>query len=145
MITLKYLVLGLSYLGFGLGYLPGLRINRAAVAIVGSGFAVALGILNLKTAWEAIDPNTIVFLLGMMVVNSALGASGFFSTRFGVFNSLYSFSFRHYGGRYFWQRHPIGIFSQRHYSYFAGPFNAESDSLFVSQSYPLSFSFSRRY
>ncbi|MEG4247193.1 hypothetical protein [Microcoleus sp. Pol10D4] len=36
MITLKYLVLGLTYFGFGLGYLPGLRMNRAAVAIVGS-------------------------------------------------------------------------------------------------------------
>ncbi|MEG5056355.1 hypothetical protein QUB60_00385 [Microcoleus sp. A2-C5] len=78
MITLKYLVLGLTYLGFGLGYLPGLRMNRAAIAIVGSAFAVALGILDLKTAWQAIDPSTIVFLLGMMVVNSALGASGSF-------------------------------------------------------------------
>lgn len=56
MITLKYLVLGLTYLGFGLGYLPGLRMNRAAVAIVGSAFAVALGILDLKTAWEAMTP-----------------------------------------------------------------------------------------
>jgi len=46
-------------LGFGLGYLPGLRMNRAAAAIVGSAFAVALGILDLKTAWRAIDPSTI--------------------------------------------------------------------------------------
>jgi len=60
MITLKYLVLGLSYLGFGWGYLPGLRMNRAAVAIVGSAFVVALGILDLKTAGRAIDPSTIV-------------------------------------------------------------------------------------
>jgi len=36
MITLNYLILGLTYLGFGLGYLPGLRMNRAAIAIVGS-------------------------------------------------------------------------------------------------------------
>jgi len=60
MITLKYLVLGLSYLGFGWGYLPGLRMNRAPVAIVGSAFVVALGILDLKTAGRAIDPSTIV-------------------------------------------------------------------------------------
>jgi hypothetical protein len=60
MITLKYLVLGLSYLGFGWGYLPGLRMNRAAVAIVGSAFVVALGILDLKTARRAIGPSTIV-------------------------------------------------------------------------------------
>ncbi len=69
MITLKYLVLGLTYLGFGLGYLPGLRMNRAGIAIVGSPFAVALGILNLKTAWRAIDPSTIVFWSRMTIVN----------------------------------------------------------------------------
>ncbi|EGK87564.1 hypothetical protein [Microcoleus vaginatus] len=63
MITLKYLVLGLTYFGFGLGYLPGRRMNRAAVAIIGSALAVALGILDLKTAWEAIDPNT-MFCVG---------------------------------------------------------------------------------
>ncbi|MEG5038693.1 MULTISPECIES: hypothetical protein [unclassified Microcoleus] len=60
MITLKYLVLELTYFGFGLGYLPGRRMNRVAVAIIGSAFAVALGILDLKTAWEALDPNTSV-------------------------------------------------------------------------------------
>lgn len=63
MITLKYLVLGVTYLGFGLGYLPGLRMNRAAVAIVGSAFAVALGILDLKTAGRAIDLST-MFCVG---------------------------------------------------------------------------------
>jgi hypothetical protein len=52
MITLKYLVLGLTYFGFGLGYLPGLRMNRAAIAIFGSALAVVLGILSLKTASE---------------------------------------------------------------------------------------------
>jgi hypothetical protein len=63
MITLKYLVLAVTYLGFGLGYLSGLRINQAVVAIVGSAFAVALGILDLKTAGRAIDPCT-MFCVG---------------------------------------------------------------------------------
>lgn len=78
MITLKYLVLELTYLGLGLGYFRGLRMNRAAIAIVGSALAVALGILNLNIAWEAIDPDTIFFLFGMIVINSALELSGFF-------------------------------------------------------------------
>jgi hypothetical protein len=34
-------------------------MNRAAVAIVGSALAVVLGILDLKTAWRAIDLSTI--------------------------------------------------------------------------------------
>jgi Na+/H+ antiporter NhaD/arsenite permease-like protein len=110
MITFKYLLLGLTYLGFGLGYLLGLRLNRAAIAIVGSAFAVALGMLDLKTAWQAIDPSTIVFLLGMMVVNSALGASGFFQLARRVFNSFHSFCLRHFSRRYFWQRNSVGIF-----------------------------------
>ncbi|WP_293339159.1 hypothetical protein [Microcoleus sp. CAWBG58] len=60
MITFKYLLLGLTYLGFGWGYLPWLRMNRAPIAILGSAFAVDLEILYLKTAWQAIDPRKMV-------------------------------------------------------------------------------------
>jgi Na+/H+ antiporter NhaD/arsenite permease-like protein len=75
---LQYLILALSYLGLGLGYLPGVRMNRATIALVGSAFLIALGVLDLETAWEAIDATTIVFLLSMMVVNANLSYSGFF-------------------------------------------------------------------
>jgi hypothetical protein len=36
MITFKYLVLGLTYLGLGLGCVPGLRMNQVALTIFGS-------------------------------------------------------------------------------------------------------------
>lgn len=74
----QYVILGLSYLGLGLGYLPGLRMNRATIALVGSAFLVALGALPLEEAWQSIDATTIVFLLSMMVVNANLSYSGFF-------------------------------------------------------------------
>ncbi|WP_298911517.1 anion transporter [uncultured Nostoc sp.] len=73
-----YSVLGLTYLGLALGYIPGLRMNRATIALVGSAFLIALGVLNLQEAWQAIDANTIVFLLSMMVVNANLSFAGFF-------------------------------------------------------------------
>jgi Na+/H+ antiporter NhaD/arsenite permease-like protein len=73
-----YGVLGLTYLGLALGYIPGLRMNRATIALVGSAFLIALGVLNLQQAWQAIDANTIVFLLSMMVVNANLSYAGFF-------------------------------------------------------------------
>ncbi len=73
-----YIFLGLTYLGLALGYLPGLRMNRAAIALVGSAFLIALGVLSLEEAWQAIDPTTIVFLLSMMVVNANLSYAGFF-------------------------------------------------------------------
>ncbi|WP_250121945.1 hypothetical protein [Chroococcidiopsis sp. CCMEE 29] len=43
MIIFQYIVLGVTYLGLGLGYLPGLRMNRATIAFVG---AACLGSVN---------------------------------------------------------------------------------------------------
>lgn len=53
-------------------------MNRATIAIVGSTALIALGVLSLKEAWQAIDATTIIFLLGMMVVNAHLAYAGFF-------------------------------------------------------------------
>lgn len=74
----RYLVLAISYLGLALGYLPGLRMNRTTIALVGSALLIGSGLLDLEEAWKAIDANTIVFLLSMMVVNANLEYSGFF-------------------------------------------------------------------
>jgi Na+/H+ antiporter NhaD/arsenite permease-like protein len=74
----QVLVLGLSYVGLGLGYFPGLRMNRATIALVGSSLLITLGTLSLKDAWGAIDAATIIFLLSMMVVNAYLSYAGFF-------------------------------------------------------------------
>jgi Na+/H+ antiporter NhaD/arsenite permease-like protein len=57
---------------------PGLRMNRATIAITGSAGVIALGVLTLNEAWTAIDPTTIVFLLSTMVVNAYLSYAGFF-------------------------------------------------------------------
>ena len=73
-----YSALSLTYLGLALGYIPGLRMNRATIALVGSAVLIALGVLNLQEAWQAIDANTIVFLLSMMVINANLSHAGFF-------------------------------------------------------------------
>ncbi|MFO7144516.1 anion transporter, partial [Arthrospira sp. PCC 8006] len=76
---LQGLVLTLTYIGLGLGYIPGLRMNRATIALVGSALLIAIGTLTLEQAWDAIDPHTIVFLLSMMVINAYLSYSGFFN------------------------------------------------------------------
>ncbi|MBD0301387.1 MAG: anion transporter, partial [Tolypothrix sp. T3-bin4] len=83
-----YSVLGLTYLGLALGYIPGLRMNRATIALVGSAFLIALGVLDLQEAWQAIDANTIVFLLSMMVVNANLSYAGFFRRSISVILSI---------------------------------------------------------
>jgi Na+/H+ antiporter NhaD/arsenite permease-like protein len=78
MIVLRGLVVLLTYIGLGLGYLPGLRMNRATIALVGAAALMALGVLDLKTAWGAIDYKTLVFLLGMMIISANLATAGFF-------------------------------------------------------------------
>lgn len=83
-----YAVLGLAYLGLALGYIPGLRMNRATIALVGSAFLIALGAVNLQDAWQAIDANTIIFLLSMMVVNANLAYAGFFGRSLAILLSL---------------------------------------------------------
>lgn len=83
-----YAILGLTYLGLALGYIPGVRMNRARIALVGSGFLIGLGALSLQEAWLAIDAKTIVFLLSMMVVNANLFYAGFFVRSLWVLLSL---------------------------------------------------------
>ena len=78
MTILRYLLIALTYIGLGLGYLPGLRMNRATIALVGAAGLMALGVLDLKAAWAAIDYKTLIFLFGMMVISANLAASGFF-------------------------------------------------------------------
>lgn len=78
MIVLRYIVIALTYIGLGLGYIPGLRMNRASIALVGASMLMALGVLDLKEAWGAIDYKTLIFLFSMMVVATNLNYSGFF-------------------------------------------------------------------
>ncbi|MEL4896834.1 hypothetical protein [Crocosphaera sp. Alani8] len=41
--TIRYLILGGTYLGLALGSLPGLNMNRATIALVGATYLVLLG------------------------------------------------------------------------------------------------------
>jgi Na+/H+ antiporter NhaD/arsenite permease-like protein len=68
-----------SYLALAIGRIPGLRIDRAGIALVGASLMVASGALTLDEAYKAIDLDTITLLLGMMIIVASLRLSGFFS------------------------------------------------------------------
>jgi Na+/H+ antiporter NhaD/arsenite permease-like protein len=55
-----------------------LPLGRPAGALVGAFLMVLLGVLTPEEAWSAIEANTIVLLLGMMVVTAYLDLAGFF-------------------------------------------------------------------
>lgn len=75
-----------TYAGVALGRIPGLRIDRAGIALVGAGLMIALGTLSIDEAFKAIDLNAIALLLGMMLIVAQLRVSGFFelATRFAI-------------------------------------------------------------
>ena len=53
-------------------------LSRALTAALGAVVVVALGSLNLQTAFESVDPTTLLLLFGMMVHVEALALSGFY-------------------------------------------------------------------
>jgi Na+/H+ antiporter NhaD/arsenite permease-like protein len=71
-------VFALTYLVIGLQRLPRLHIGRPAGALLGAVAMVALGVLDFESAKRAIDLDTLLFLLGMMIVLGYLELSGFF-------------------------------------------------------------------
>jgi Na+/H+ antiporter NhaD/arsenite permease-like protein len=68
----------LTYAGVTLGRIPGLRLDRAGVALTGAALMMAVGALSPQEAYRAVDLDTIVLLLGMMIVVAHLKLSGFF-------------------------------------------------------------------
>ena len=55
-----------------------LPLNRPAAALLGTVLMVACGILTPEQAYRAVDYDTLVLLLGMMVISAYLSLAGFF-------------------------------------------------------------------
>jgi Na+/H+ antiporter NhaD/arsenite permease-like protein len=68
----------LTYAGVALGRIPGLRLDRAGIALTGAALTMTVGALTPQEAYRAIDLGTLVLLLGMMIVVAHLKLSGFF-------------------------------------------------------------------
>ena len=67
-----------TYAILGIQRIPKIYIDRPSGALLGAVGMVAFGVLSLNQAYEAIDLDTILFLLGMMILVAYLELSGFF-------------------------------------------------------------------
>ncbi len=76
--ALTALIFVLTYAGVALGRIPGLRLDRAGIALTGAALMMAVGAITPEDAYRAIDLNTLALLLGMMIVVAHLKLSGFF-------------------------------------------------------------------
>jgi Na+/H+ antiporter NhaD/arsenite permease-like protein len=72
-------IFAVSYLGLAVGRLPGLRLDRAGIALAGAALMAAAGALSPGEALGAVDPDTMMLLLGMMIVVACLRLSGCFA------------------------------------------------------------------
>ncbi len=67
-----------TYLILGVQGIPRFHIDRPTGALLGAVGMVAFGVLPLQEAYRAIDLDTLLFLLGMMILVAYLELSGFF-------------------------------------------------------------------
>ncbi|MGH9607717.1 MAG: anion transporter [Terracidiphilus sp.] len=67
-----------SYLVFALGKLPGMKIDRPGMAIIGAVLMVAFGVVTAGEALSFVDFDTLVLLFSMMLVVGCLHLAGFF-------------------------------------------------------------------
>ena len=79
--NLSYLTLPVvmvTFIGVAAGGIPGLKMNRATIAMVAAVLLVTLGIITPSAAFKAIDPYTLLLLFAMMVIGIHLRLAGFF-------------------------------------------------------------------
>ncbi len=77
-IVIAWLIFLASYLVFAIGRLPGTKIDRPAMAVIGAVLMFVFGILGPKEAIASIDFTTLVLLFSMMLIVASLHLSGFF-------------------------------------------------------------------
>jgi Na+/H+ antiporter NhaD/arsenite permease-like protein len=71
-------IFGLTYLLINGRRLKVLPLNRPAAALLGTVLMVAAGVMTPEQAYRAVDYDTLVLLLGMMLISAYLCLAGFF-------------------------------------------------------------------
>jgi Na+/H+ antiporter NhaD/arsenite permease-like protein len=72
-------VFSFVYLGMFLGEIPGLKLDRTGVALLGAIVLLATGDLSPREAWDAVNVSAVSLLLGLMVVSAQFKLGGFYT------------------------------------------------------------------
>ena len=71
-------IFALTYLGIALGHVPGLKLNRTGIALLGAIAVAVFSRLPTSTVVDLINWPTILLLFGFFVISAQLRLSGFF-------------------------------------------------------------------
>ena len=77
--TVIVIVFVIVYLGMMMGSLPGLKVDRSAIALLGAIALLATGVISREDAGAAIGFSTISLLFGLMIVSASFDLSGIYS------------------------------------------------------------------
>jgi Na+/H+ antiporter NhaD/arsenite permease-like protein len=78
-VTVTVAIFLVVYLGMILGTLPGLKVNRAAIALLGAIALMAAGEIDQQQAVASIDFGTIGLLFGLMLVAANFDMAGLYA------------------------------------------------------------------
>lgn len=79
MTAIAVLIFLLTYAGVAVGDVPGLKLDRTGIALLGAIAMAATGIVPLDQLNAAIDLPTLLLLYALMVVSAQLQLSGFYT------------------------------------------------------------------
>lgn len=69
----------LTYLGMAVGRVPGFKIDRSGIALIGAIVLMAAGVVTPSQATGFVDGPTMMLLFGLMIVAAQFGAAGAFA------------------------------------------------------------------
>ena len=72
------LIFGLTYLGIAMGRIPGLKLNRPGIALLGAIAMMIFGGVKTSDAVSSVNWPTIFLLFGFFVISAQLRLSGFY-------------------------------------------------------------------
>ncbi len=67
------------YIGMFLGEIPGLKLDRTGIALLGAIALIASGEMTPRAAWDSVNVSAISLLLGLMVVSAQFKLGGFYT------------------------------------------------------------------
>jgi Na+/H+ antiporter NhaD/arsenite permease-like protein len=71
-------IFAVTYLGIAVGHIPGLKLNRVGIALLGAIGLMILGGVSTAEAVSYVNAPTICLLLGFFVISAQLRLSGFY-------------------------------------------------------------------
>lgn len=83
-VGIAWIIFAVSYFVFAAGHLPGTKVDRPSIAVIGAVMMVLFGIINPTQALNSVNFGTIVLLFSMMLIVAVLHLAGFFEWIIGL-------------------------------------------------------------